>query len=167
MPYLEKHINEYALTDSLGVKLGDAINDVDSLLSRAHRSELDTLSMRLNSPKMRIITFLSEAGQEGMSLTDIAKKCLREPSTVSSLLLKLEFDNLVSRIPGKKREKCRFILTEQGNDIISNRVKNSSISMFFDPLSTEEKVMLLKLLQKLVTNGKDMLGIDFVPKFMK
>jgi DNA-binding MarR family transcriptional regulator len=155
------------LPPSINMKLCDAVSDVDSLLSRARQTELDTLSIRLNSPKMRIISTLARAGSEGLSLTELARHCLREPSTVSSLLSKLENDSIVTRISGRKRERCRFILTETGKDLFYNRIKNNSVSMFFESLTSEEQDTLLKFLERLIVSGKDMLGIDFVPKFLK
>ena len=143
------------------------MDDADTLLIRARQAELDALDMDLNWPKMKIITHLAEAGDAGLSLTDLAKCCLRELSTVSSLLSKLEHDQLITRTFGKKRERCRFILTDAGKDVFFNRVQNSSAGMFFDTLTHEEQETLLVLLRKLTAGGKEMLGINFVPKFLQ
>ena len=152
---------------SIQTRLSHAMDDADSLLSRARQAEFDSLNMDINWPKMKIISTLASAGNDGMSLTELAKCCLRELSTVSSLLSKLEHDGLVTRISGKKRERCRFVLTETGSDLFYNRVKNNSSGMFFDTLTPEEQEILLSLLQKLTEGGKEMLGIDFVPKFLQ
>ena len=149
------------------ISLGYAMDDADSLLARARQAEYDALDMDLNWPKMKVIATLADAGEEGMSLTELAKACIREMSTVSSLLAKLERTELVCRVAGKKRERCRFVLTEKGRDLYFNRVRNSSLNMFFDALTEKEQQELLVLLQKLIKNGKEMLGIDFVPKFLK
>ena len=149
------------------ISLSYAMDDADSLLNRARQAEYDALDVDLNWPKMKLIATLAEAGDEGMSLTDLAKYCIRELSTVSSLLSKLENAGFVMRTSGKKRERCRFVLTEQGRDLFFNRVRHSSAGMFFDTLTEEEQTELLTLLQKLIANGKEMLGIDFVPKFLQ
>gem|GEM_PF-4744501 len=154
-------------TRPMHISLSYAMDDADSLLNRARQAEYDALDVDLNWPKMKLIATLAEAGDEGMSLTDLAKCCLRELSTVSSLLSKLERAGFVARTSGKKRERCRFLLTEQGRDLFSNRVRHTSSGMFFDTLSEEEQSELLALLQKLIANGKEMLGIDFIPKFLQ
>lgn len=148
------------------ISLSCAMDDADSLLNRARQLEYDALDIDLNWPKMKLITILAEAGEDGMSLTELAKACMRELSTVSSLLLKLENDGLVERISGRRRERRRFILSESGRGVF-NRVRNSSSGMFFDTLSESEQAELLELLQKLISNGKEMLGIDFIPKFLQ
>jgi MarR family 2-MHQ and catechol resistance regulon transcriptional repressor len=92
-----------------------------------------------------------EAAEEALPQQEIARQVLASRANVTSLLDQLEGKGLIDRIPDVDRRVKRVCLTQKGLDLLG-RTKEEILSISGDlmnPLSKEEKQILLALIRKL------------------
>lgn len=105
--------------------------------------------LKLSHGQPKILEYLLE--HEGCMQKDIARACMIEPPTVTSLLSKMEKDHLIMRksLDGNRRS-LHIFLTDEGNKK-AKIVKDTFIKIDEDILSIlsdKEKNQLLNLLKK-------------------
>ncbi len=75
-------------------------------------------SMGLNTSYVYVMEVIKDNGP--CSLTKIAESLELERATVSNLLLRMERDGFINRMPGKERRSIEVHLTDQGKQILSD-----------------------------------------------
>lgn len=110
----------------------------------------------LSSGQPRILEYLSE--HEGIMQKDIAKACILEPPSVTSVLGKMEKENLISKHINQDNKRSMYVtLTEQGKEkakVVEEVIKEEE-NKALKGLTSEEIETLLNLLRKINKNLKE------------
>lgn len=110
----------------------------------------------LTSGQPKILEYLLE--HNGAVQRDIACACHIEPATVTSLLFRMEKNNLVERRmkEGDRRFLCAY-LTENGKRAAENVIEEFQRieNMIFEGFSKEEKEKFIYFLEKVNKNLKE------------
>ena len=139
------------------------INQSRDLLFRAWGNELEEHS--LTTMQSIVLDIVNKLGNKA-SPTGIAKWLLREPNSISSLLIRMEKQGLVTRSvnPDKKR-KVDIALTEKGKQAFRHSLKKDSIHDIMSCLSKMERQTLMTLVRKVrdkaLTKVKEVREIPF------
>jgi len=98
--------------------------------------------------------------------TEIAKWLLREPNSISTLLIRMEKQGLVTRsVNPEKKRKVDIALTDKGRQAFRDSLKKDSIHDIMTCLSETERQTLMKLVRKVrdkaLTKIKEVREIPF------
>jgi DNA-binding MarR family transcriptional regulator len=148
----DPEINLYILLDQTNAIITNAV-------------ELEIKHLRVTQPQVRVLTMLSREDRP-VTLDELVKWTLKEFSSVSTLINRMEEKGLVRKIKKDGDLKTYVAMTEKGSDLYHTRVTERSIRLIFDRLSAEEKKQLGRILGKLRDNTRDLLGLDFRPPFL-
>ena len=101
----------------------------------------------------RFIRHLSE--EDGLSQAELGRRCHLEPSTVTTMLSRMEKRNLVERRPdGKDRRVTRVWLTDEGRDIhrALERLGRELAEECFEGFDAEDRVRMAGYLGRMRDN---------------
>jgi DNA-binding MarR family transcriptional regulator len=124
-----------------------------TLFTKMVFSGLGPHHLSVGQPK--ILEFLSR--QNGSVQKDIAKHCMIEPATVTSLLSKMEKDGLIIRKTLNNNRRTWYVyLTDVGKEKANyvNEVFDEAENCALKGLTVEDKILLLDLLSKVNINLK-------------
>jgi DNA-binding MarR family transcriptional regulator len=123
------------------------MNQASDLLSRARNAELEKYS--ITERQAIILEIVSRLGNKA-SPTEIARWSLREPHSISNLLIRMEKQGLVCRTSNRdKKKKVDITLTEKGRKAFKESLKKESIHKIMSCLSGKEIQALTPLMQKI------------------
>lgn len=113
------------------------------------------LGLSQGQPKLLEILLYND----GCPQKELASACELQPATISSLLKKMEKDELVRRIPETQKNGThivRIFLTSNGKELAHNVLKNisSAENLCFKGFSAEEKEKCLSYLNRIYNNLK-------------
>ena len=103
--------------------------------------ELEIKHLRVTQPQVRVLTMLSREDRP-VTLDELVKWTLKEFSSVSTLINRMEEKGLVRKIKKDGDLKTYVAMTEKGSDLYHTQVTERSIRLIFDRLSAEEKKQL-------------------------
>jgi len=106
----------------------------------------------LSQPKFNALMQLRQAGDRGLSLSELGERMLVSKANITGLIDRLERDNLVVRETDPvDRRVCRARLTAKALLLMENILPIHTVFTreAMSGLSTEEKTRLVELLQKL------------------
>ena len=111
----------------------------------------------LSRAKFNALVHLHMAGDRGLTQSELGKKMLVSRANITGLMDRLEKDGLVAR-GGDLADKRAFrvCLTDRAAALMNAflPVHNDTVHRALSPLNTDEKKMLISLLEKL-TKGLD------------
>ena len=118
----------------------------DSIL-KAREAELREFG--LTRAKAAVLFILS-LSQEAPTPSDIAHFVFREPHTMSSLLTRMQKQDLISKVrdAGKKRQ-YRVYITDKGTELYNKVKKMTSIRNILSIFTTDQKDLLIEHLTNL------------------
>jgi DNA-binding MarR family transcriptional regulator len=127
-----------------------------SIISRM--MELELARHGLTPEQAAILDALESNGGIATNV-ELANIVIRHYHSVVSIVNRMAKNGLVKKNTVKGQNKFLVTMTEKGETIYRALPRNS-ISVFFSPLSVEEKSQLNSILQILVSKGRDSLGLD-------
>ena len=96
--------------------------------------------------------------------SEIAKRLLREPHSVSEYLDRMENSGLIRKVRDlKKKSMVRIEITEKGLDVYKKTAKADSIHRIMSALSKKERQQLISFLEKLWDKALEELGLEYRP----
>jgi DNA-binding MarR family transcriptional regulator len=106
--------------------------------------------------------------QNNGSLTtkELEEETMRQPNSISIIVNRMIKMGLLRREKNKSRQRHRIYLTKEGENLIK-KVTLVSIEMSFASFTIEEKQQILRCLNKLLENARELLGIPHHPPFLK
>lgn len=155
----EDGLNPFSLSD---FDLGVLFERTRSTYARTR--ELELAQYGLTPEQAAVMHTLQSKG--GSSTNDeIANLTIRQYHSVASIVNRMEKVGLVKKEKNKKNKKFIISVTEKGANKYS-QVPRNSIRMLFEDLSPEEKQQLAAALQKIMSKGRKMLGLDHKMPFL-
>ncbi|HSW58144.1 MAG TPA: winged helix DNA-binding protein [Dehalococcoidales bacterium] len=148
----DRDINLYILLDQVASIVNSAI-------------EMELKHLRVTQPQVRVLTMLSREKQP-VTLEELANWTLKEFNSVSTLVNRMEKNNLVEKIKKDGDMKTYVGLTEKGSLLYHRQVTERSIHMIFGKLSDKQKQHLEEILKSVRDTARDLLGLDFRPPFL-
>lgn len=127
--------------------------------------ELELGQYHMSAPQVKIMHMLAQ-GNGAMTLSELANGTVRELNSMSTLIGRMQSKGLVKKVKKAGEDKAYVTLTDKGKDMYENTVTERSIYLIFDALSDEEKRKLGALLQKLQSQARSLLGLDYKPPFL-
>lgn len=140
------------------------ISEILSLISHIHALSADFTNAKLPEN----LKFVSSHGhilyllsvKQKMTLGELAKKINRNKSTTTSLIQKLEKNNLIKLEQNQKDTRSKIIsLTDEGKKLnnLTSQISNNLLKTSYKNFSDDEKQTLLSLLLKMNQNIEDAL----------
>jgi DNA-binding MarR family transcriptional regulator len=127
-----------------------------SIISRM--MELELARYGLTPEQVAILHSLDSKGGTATNV-ELANIVIRHYHSVVSIVNRMAKNGLVKKSAVRGQNKFLVTMTEKGETIYRSLPKNA-ITVFFSALSEVEKFQLDAILQKLVTRGRDALGLD-------
>ena len=100
----------------------------------------------------------------GVTIQEIANYDLKNHNAVLNLVSRMEKRGLVTK--KFENDKSYVYITEKGRQLYGN-APTLSLKMAFSVLTDEEKSILESMLERLKSQARSMLGVDFVHPFIK
>ncbi len=127
--------------------------------------DLELAQYQMSVPQVKTIHILSQSDNP-VTLESLASTTVRELNSISTLINRMQKKGLVKKIKKPGDQKIYVTLTEKGKDIYNNTITEQAIFLIFDTLSDDEKKELGTLLKKLLSQARDILGLDYKPPFL-
>ena len=145
------------------LKLWVLLDQTRDVIAKARELELDYYKL---SRVQVAVLFILLAENRGVTIGEICNWNVREPNSVLSLVNRMEKIGLVKKIRDADDDKIRIVIAEKGKKSYTS-ASRVSIEMIFSVLSEEEKQQLNTSLRKLRSKARELLGIDFIPPFLR
>jgi DNA-binding MarR family transcriptional regulator len=152
-------LNESLLND---YSIWGLFADTMEYIARARTMELTRYG--LTREQSHILRIMYEAGRS-LTMSEIATHVLRKHNSVSTIIKRMERNQLVARAKTPETRQYQISITEKGRDMFE-KMPTNSITMAFSSLSNEEKRLLVSFLEKLYKKVHSMLGLDYKPPFL-
>ena len=133
-------------------------------IQKAVKMELAQYNM--SQSQVKIMHMLSRSDVP-LTLNQLADLSIRELNSVTTLINRMHQKGLVKKVRKPGDPKTYIQLTEKGNDIYDNTVTERSIMLIYNVLQDEEKKQLRVLITKLQDKAREVLGLDYIPPFLK
>ena len=127
--------------------------------------ELELAQYQITSAQVKILDMLARHSG-GMTFDQLSVVTLRELNSISTLIDRMERNQLVKKIKKPGDAKKYVVLTDKGRDKYENVITERSICLIFDALPDAEMKQLGSLLTKLQVKARDLLGLDYKPPFL-
>ena len=127
-----------------------------NLHKKMNLSYFHSLGLSQGQPKvLEILLF-----RDGCSQKELADACELQPATISSLLKKMEKDNLIKRIPETRKDGThitRIFLTQHGKALADKVLQcvSSVENQCFSSFTEEEKETFLASMKQIYDNLKN------------
>jgi DNA-binding MarR family transcriptional regulator len=129
-----------------------------SILSRMMELELDYARCGVTPEQAAILDALMSKGGTATN-AELANVIIRHYHSVVSIVNRMIKNGLIKKNVVRNQKKFLVSMTEKGEAIYQNLPRNA-ITVLFSTLSVKEKQELDSLLQKLIVQGRDSLGLD-------
>jgi DNA-binding MarR family transcriptional regulator len=127
--------------------------------------DIELKHLRVTQAQVTVMTMLSREDRP-VTLDELTSWCLKDFSSVFTLINRMEKNGLVKKIKKNDDPKTYIALTSKGSVLYHQKITERSIHSIFDTLSADEKKQLDFLMKKLRDNARDLLGLDFRPPFL-
>lgn len=144
------------LITSEDIELTIKLERARSIISRMMELELARHGL---TPEQAAILDALESNGGITTNVELANIIIRHYHSVVSIVNRMEKSGLVKKSTVKGQKKFLVTMTEKGETIYRSMPRNA-ISVFFSALSVEDKSQLDLILQKLISKGRDTLGLD-------
>jgi len=127
--------------------------------------ELELAQNKLTSIQAEVLFTLYKNGGAATQ-KEIADYTMRQHHSVSTLINRMAARGMVKKVklPGESRTK--IVMTEKALELYK-KTPCHSIDMVFDSLTPEKKKIFEEVLLELRKNAREILGLDFIPPFLK
>ncbi len=117
-------------------------------LTRTREKELASLNI---TPEQCQILYIIKITEGRLYLSDIARMTLREPHSVSSIIMRMEKKGLVKKVKDQKyKNRIRAILTDKGKYTSDCSAKRETVHAIMSQLDGKERSSLFAYLEKLL-----------------
>ena len=144
---------------------GDTDHDLWVLLAHTryavYRNREKELQRYGVSPEQVGVLFVVQALGNRATPSEISRLILRQPHTVSALIERMADKGFVEKVHDLDRKNLvRVSLTEKGKKVYEYSTRRGPIHRIMGVLSSEEKVQLRKLLEKVHAQARKELGLE-------
>jgi DNA-binding MarR family transcriptional regulator len=101
-----------------------------------------------------------------MTIKEIIDETMRQPNSVYILLNKMVKMGLINKSRGSKSENALASLTKQGKSLLE-KITSISLEEIFSVLREKDKIALMDILNRLLTQSRYLLGIGYVAPIEK
>ena len=143
-------------------ELWSTLQGAEEVISKARGKELN--QFQLTIAQAQILHRLMNA-DKGLTIYEISRWSIKELASILTLINRMDKIGLVEKRRGEKN-KINVKITEKGRSLYL-KTSRHSIDMIFSILSNDEKQLLKSSLLKLRDHGRELLGVDFIPPFLK
>lgn len=150
--------------DDPRIELQALLHSTNETIQRAVKLEL--AQYNISQSQVKILHMLVKSS-EMLTLNQLAESSVKELNSVTTLVDRMQKNELVEkvRIPGEN--KTYVIVTDKGRNLYNNTITEHAIMLIFDILSETEKEQLTGLLEKVRGHARSLLGLDYVPPFLQ
>ena len=134
-----------------------------SIISRSRELELAQYGL---SPEQAAVLHVLQSMGGSATIAELANTLVRQYNTATTIVNRMANLGLVRKIKPQESKKFTVTITEQAQNIYEN-VSFNSLEMVFSCLDSEQKKQLVINLEELIKKGRDILGIDFKPPFLR
>jgi MarR family transcriptional regulator, organic hydroperoxide resistance regulator len=125
---------------------------------RAREKELQRYGV---SPEQVGLLFVVQALGNKATPAALARHIIRQPHTVSALVDRMARRGLVKKVKDLDRKNLvRVVMTEKGKKTYDVSTKRGPIHRIFATMTTEEKRVFRKQLEKLLATARKEIGLD-------
>jgi DNA-binding MarR family transcriptional regulator len=139
------------------------ITEVYDLICKARTVELRKLDLTAEQSKILRVLMVKNGTSTINEISDIT---LKRHNTISLIVKRMEKAGLVKREKMDSSNRYQITITEKGIGLFETMPLNS-IDMIFSTLSSDEKEILISLLEKLDKKTRYVLGLDYVPPLFR
>ncbi|HEY94031.1 MAG TPA: MarR family transcriptional regulator [Dehalococcoidia bacterium] len=139
------------------------ITEVYELVCKARSIELRKLGLTAEQSKILRVLMVEDGTS---TINKIADMTLKRHNTISLIVKRMEKAELVKREKIPSSNRYQIIITDKGIGLFETMPLNS-IDMIFSSLSSEEKKVLVSLLEKLDKKSRYVLGLDYIPPLFR
>ncbi len=142
------------------------LDHTNDIIYRAVELEIEQYKTTL--PQAKVLFILARArGKKGVTLADLSKMMLREPNSISTLTNRMQKAGLIKKIRDNGENRIYVTMTPKGKDLFMNKLTASSMITILSVLTDQEKKNLELYLKKLREKGRQVLGIDLKPPYLR
>lgn len=146
--------------ETIAINTNSLIDKDYALIIRFHQARTMIAKVRnkelsqygVTATQAAVLFFIDLLNTSGGKATpgQLSRWLLREPHTVSRILVRMEKDGLVNRLRGSdKKNELNIVLTSKGQQIYNESRKRESFKEIISCLSEEERKQLSSSLNKL------------------
>jgi DNA-binding MarR family transcriptional regulator len=139
------------------------LHQLSTLMTNA--VDIEIRHLRITQPQVSVLTMLSRQ-ERPVTLDELANWCLKEFSSIFTLINRMEKKGLVTKTKNIEDAKTYVAMSKKGSIMYHQLVTEKSIHLIFNKLTEDEKTQLETLMKKLRDNARDLLGLDFRPPFL-
>ncbi len=150
--------------DDPRIELQALLHSTNETIQRAVKLEL--AQYNISQSQVKVLHMLVKS-VEMLTLNQLAESSVKELNSVTTLVDRMQKNELVEkvRIPGEN--KTYVIVTDKGRELYNNTITEHAIVLIFDVLTEKEKEQLTGLLEKLRGHTRSLLGLNYVPPFLQ
>ncbi len=135
---------------------------LNKLISKARTIELAKYG--ITREQSHILHILHSKGGTS-TLNELSTLGLVNHNATSTLVIRMEKQNLLERIKSPDSRHYQITITKKGREVFE-RMPRASVEMIFSELTREEKKMIAPCLLRLEKRTRELLGIDYKPPFI-
>ncbi len=135
---------------------------LNKLISKARTIELAKYG--ITREQSHILHILHSKGGTS-TLNELSTLGLVNHNATSTLVIRMEKQNLLERIKSPDSRHYQITITKKGREVFE-RMPRASVEMIFSELTLEEKKMIAPCLLRLEKRTRELLGIDYKPPFI-
>lgn len=110
------------------------------------------------SPAKTSVLHVVQSHDNRVTPAEISRELMRDPNTITELLISMEKDGLLKRVKDLPRKNMiRVELTDKGRESYSGTTTTQSIIEIFSVLSYEEQRQLMSLLNRVTVKAQELL----------
>ncbi len=161
--FKQQRNKEISNNKDTGLPLWALLFQTRDIIAKARNLELNQYNL---TGVQFTILFILINEDKPLSVAEIASLNMREPSAVLNLVSRMERMGLVKKTNTSSKGKLKIVVTEEGVSLY-NSLTQLSLDMIFNALNEDEKRQLTSILRKLRVRGRELLGIDYKPPFLR
>ncbi len=150
--------------DDPRIELQALLHSTNETIQRAVKLEL--AQYHISQSQVLILHMLVKKS-DMLTLNQLAESSTKELNSVTTLIDRMQKNELVKKVKNEGENKTYVALTEKGRDLYNNTITEHAIMLIFDILTEPEKEQLTGLLEKLRGHARSLLGLDYVPPFLQ
>jgi DNA-binding MarR family transcriptional regulator len=160
--HVEKKPDRIAFFDDIDFNIWVLLDRANYVISRSR--DLELAQFDLTQEQASILKILIDKGGSATN-DELIQSTMRQSLSVNFLIARMTKRGLVKKENSSKKNKYLVSITSYGKEIYKEVTYNSLIIGFSD-LSKEEKKNMDLYLNKIVSRGRNMLGLDFKFPFL-
>jgi DNA-binding MarR family transcriptional regulator len=155
--------NDYKINELTDVQICGKLYCTGFAIYKLREMELAKFGLTIEQSSILHIVF-DHGG--AMTIKEIIDETMRQPNSVYILLNKMVKMGLIHKSRENKSGNASISITEHGKSLLE-KITNISLEEIFSVLREEDKITLMDLLNRLLTQSRYLLGIGYVAPIAK